>query len=159
MNINFLPDDIINYIGNYFLDSIQSKRKFKLSSKNNNTLINIPFNFTNKFISWCENINFNYQYINMKYLNLCDEMICKDNELIELWYSYNQKKKYSLKISPKKIKFGLMLPFSNMYLNTFKIYMEEDPKNWLWYHSIVKLTPINGDTLEILLQHWSSRND
>ena len=159
MNIDFLPDDIIDYIGNSFLVSIKSKRKFKLCSKNNNKLINIPFNFTNKFISWCENINFNYQCINMKYLNLCDKMICKNNESLKVWYSYNPKKKYSLEISPKKIKFGLMLPFSNMYLNTFKIYIEEDHKKWLWYHSIVNLTPINGNTLEMNLEHWFSRTN
>ena len=83
MNIDFLPDDIIDYIGNFFLDSIKNKKKFKLCSMNNNKLINIPCNFTNKFISWCENINFNYQGINMKYLNLFDKMICKDNDSIE----------------------------------------------------------------------------
>ena len=159
MIIDFLPDDIIDYIEISFLDSIQSKKNFKLCSKNNNKLINIPCNFTNKFISWCENINFNYQYINIEYLNLCDKMICKNNELIELLYSYNGKKKYSLEISPKKIKFNLMLPFSNMYLNSFKIYMEGNPKNWLWYHSIVNLTPINGQTLEMNLENWSSRTD
>lgn len=159
MNIDFLPDDIIDYIGNSFLVSIQNKRKFKLCSKNNNKLINIPFNFTNKFISWCENINFNYQCINMKYLNLCDKIIYKNNDSLKVWYSYNPKKKYSPVISPKNIKFDLMLPFSNMYLNTFKIYIEENPKNWLWYHSIVKLSPINSSTLEMHLEHWSSRTD
>ena len=45
MNINFLPDDIIDYIGNYFLDSIQSKKNLKLCSKHNNSLINISCNF------------------------------------------------------------------------------------------------------------------
>ena len=144
MNIKYLPGDIIDYISISFLDSIQSKKNFKLSSKDNNRIINIPFNFTNKFISWCENINFNYQYVNMDYLNLCDELICKNNESIELWYSYIPECKYSLEISPTRIKFGLMLPFSNMYLNTFKIYMEDNPENWLWYHSIVKLRSKNS---------------
>ena len=141
MNINFLPDGIINYIGNYFLDSIQSKKNFKLCSKNNKRLINIPCNFTNKFISCCENINFDYQYVNMGYLKLCDEMICKNNDSIELWYSYIPECKHSLIVSLKKIKFDLIGCY---HLNSFKIYMEGDSKKWLWYHSIVKLRSINS---------------
>ena len=145
MSINSLPEDIISYIEITFLDSIQSKKNFKLCSNNNNRLINIPFNFTNKFISWCENINFNYQYVNMGYLKLCDEIICKNNDSIELWYSYIPEKKYILEVSLKNIKFDIILPFSNMYPNTFKIYMEGNSKGWLWYHSIVKLKSVNSN--------------
>ena len=150
MDINNIPNDIINYINEVFLNSFQSKKNFKLCTKNNNVIINIPFNFTNKFICWCENTNFNYQSINMKYLYLFDKMIDKDSDTIELWYSYIPEKKYVLEISPKKIKFDSMLPFSNMYKNTFKIYTEENSKNWLWYHSIVKFKNINSNVWQEL---------
>ena len=141
MNIYSLPDDIFDYIGKSLLDSIQSKKNLKLCSKHNNSLINISCNFTNKFISWCENIKFDYQYVNMGYLKLCDKMICKNNDSIELWYSYIPECKHSLIVSPKKIKFDLIGCY---HPNTFKMYMEGDSKKWLWYHSIVKLRSKNS---------------
>ena len=133
-----LPYDMIDSIQG-FIPNIHSKQAFKLTCKHFNCSVEIPCNFTNKFLSWCENTKFDKSHINFCILKQFDKLVetesCKHVDIMHNTFPTGICK---VTISPRDMKFQSMLPFSHLYDSSFKIYNRFNDKKWMWYHSITK---------------------
>ena len=153
--LNDLPDDIILKI-NSELNSIKLKFHLKLLNSEFNNLLQIPFNFKNKFIKFCENNSYNYDQIDFRLLESLDENngdnSDNSDDSVYIWYGHALIPKWTVKCSVNNVKFDLMFPFSHMFKNTFKMYNKECPEKWFWYHSAVSYKNNNDEDWKTLTE-------
>ena len=148
--LNSLPNEILLKIS-YEINSLKGSYILKLVSNEFNNLVDIPLNFKNKFLIFCENNLYDYTQINFKLFDNLDKNDCNvNNNSVDIWYGHATLPKFIVNCSIYNVEFDLMLPFSNMYKTTFKMYNKECPEKWLWYHSAVKYKWCKNEYWEIL---------
>jgi hypothetical protein len=130
ITLNNLPPDILEIL-NIKLCNIQNKLDFKNISKYFNENVIVDYNFENKFKLFAEQNNFDLENIDLSKLRLFDKNL--KNNILSV--------KFNSKIIDFNIlytDFDLMLPFSNIYNSSFKIYSKIKPNNWVWYHNDIE---------------------
>ncbi len=130
ITLDNLPPDILEIL-NIKLSNIQNKLNFKNISKYFNENVIVEYNFENKFKLFAEKNNFDLENINLSKLRLFDKNL-KNNIL---FVKFNSK---IIDFNILSTNFDLMLPFSNMYSSSFKIYSKIKPSNWVWYHNDIE---------------------
>ena len=130
VTLDYLPPDILEIL-NIKLCNIQNKLNFKNISKYFNENVIVEYNFENKFKLFAEKNNFDLENINFSKLRLFDKNLNNNT----LCVKFNSQ---IIDFNILSTNFDLMLPISNMYNSSFKIYSKIKPNNWVWYHNDIE---------------------